>query len=299
MDDLETMPDSGIDEQATPSTEDVQSTEAAPTGEPQAPPQEEFSPSWIDEDQSSQNTGYQQTASPTPQWNGPPQGYNYPQQGYQQAPPQQNQQQLTDEQLSRFVQNPNGYVDELVNQRIMQTVGPLAGSYQQLERNAVQYMRAQTQSKINETAPHVDRAYKEVLNKDEGFSTNKAVRERTDASLKQMYNEACRAAQAGDFSKLEHFRDPDFYDLVLTAAKLKQSTKQLHERANLWATDSRNWRTTSRRPNPRNPRRSKGDPPQTGTRGRGALYRKHEEVRRPDYLGRAVRDGRYGTPISK
>ena len=187
MDDLETTPDSGIDEQATPSTEETQSTEAVQTGAPQAEPQEEFTPSWIDEDQSS--PGYQQTASPTPQqWSGPPQGYHYSQQGYPQAPPQQSQQQLTDEQLSRFVQNPSGYVDELVNQRIMQTVGPLAGSYQQLERNAVQYMRAQTQSKINETAPHVDRAYKEVLNKDEGFSTNKAVRERTDASLKQMYN---------------------------------------------------------------------------------------------------------------
>lgn len=218
MADPEPTPDSETVEQATPSTE------AAPAGEPQAPPQEEFSPAWIDGDADSGNgrsEGYQQTQSQAPQWSPPPPQYQQP----PPQPPQPTQQQLTDAQLERFVQNPNGYVDELVNQRMMQTVGPLAGSYQNLERNAVQYMQSQTRSRIDETAPHVERGFKEVLNKDEAFSTNKAVRERTDKALRDMYGEACRSAQGGDFSKLEHFKDPDFYDLVLTAAKRKSKYK--------------------------------------------------------------------------
>jgi uncharacterized protein (DUF4415 family) len=105
--------------------------------------------------------------------------------------------------LDRFIDDPDGYIDQLLQARLAEQTSPLA--YQQ-------YMMAQQVQQIRDTftasaSSQADKALKEsykYLNKDRAFRTNKNIQQRIESTLRDMREQAVMQARNGNFGPLNN-----------------------------------------------------------------------------------------------
>jgi len=171
-----------------PEPEQPQQVESKPQPEPEAPPIE---PDWL---------------GAPPAYREPPQQQPY----YQPQVPQYQQQQVQQQQrkqpvgsLDRFIDDPDGYIDQILQARMAEQTTPLA--YQQ-------YMMAQQVQQIRDTftsnaAGQADNALKsayKTLNKDASFRSNKNIQARIESTLRGMREQAVMQARNGNFGPLNN-----------------------------------------------------------------------------------------------
>lgn len=187
---------------------EVESTPVADSEAEQSPEssEPEIAPEWLNEDFGSFENTQRQV----------PQGYQQQAQYEQRQQPQRpDKQQL----LESFVNDPDGTLNRLVEQRLMEYVGPMAYQLQETRSSAQNFIRAQTQSAVQQARKAIESGYKEVLNKDEAFRTNKGVRARVENAMRGMYVEAVQAASRGDVGQLQNLSNPMVLDVALYMAR--------------------------------------------------------------------------------
>jgi hypothetical protein len=175
--------------------------------------EEEYAPSWFAEVQ-------QAMENPILPGIGPPQPPPMPPPGYPpQAPPMYQQPQGRDpryQDIDQLFENPRGYVASILNQGMQQYQQQYIGQTQQ---EIARVMHANATNAMYNAKQAIDRGYSEVLNKDNSFRANPAVREIVDGTLKTMSLRAANAAYNGDFNQARQFENPRFYSALVSAAK--------------------------------------------------------------------------------
>ena len=189
----------------------------APTPEPTQPapePEPMIEPDWLD------SVGAVEEPD-EPRGRRREEYYDEPQRGYQQQP--QHQPEDTETRLRRFVQDPDRYIDTLVEQRFRerfdQSLGPVAYQLQQIDQRTNTWLSAQAENAIAKAKDDVSRAYRDVFSKDDGFRRNDKVRKQVETTLRGMLNQATAEARGGYPQKLMMFSHPGFYNTFLAAAK--------------------------------------------------------------------------------
>lgn len=166
---------------------------ATPEPEPSEPP---VAPSWLDERPPVREPERDEPRYAPPQY--APQ--QYPQYAQQQPPAPH-----TKRGLDAFIDDPDGYINSLVEsrleQRINQAIGPLAYQQQMIAGMTNQMREAQFRSVKGQADASIKKAY-DAFNKDKTFRTNKNVQRRIEGTLKGLYAQAVEAAQYGDLSQL-------------------------------------------------------------------------------------------------
>lgn len=192
-------------ETAPESTEPEPVVDSAPSqAEPEpAPDLPEVEPTWLDEPDEPERPAYNQA--------------DYPQSYHTQ--PQEPQKPPSKNVLESFVNDPEGTLDKLVTERMMQHLGPMAYQLQNTQLMSQQFIRAQAQSSIQQARKAIENGYKEVLNKDEAFRGHKGVRTRVESAMKGMYQQAAQAAMQGDPRRLSELSSPVFLKAALYIAK--------------------------------------------------------------------------------
>jgi len=185
--------------------------EPAPEAEPELPPVE---PDWLNE-----------PAMPEPQWPqaaAPQYQYEQPRQEFSQrqsqVPPQPAG---VDAALQSFVDNPIGWVDNILSQREQQLVGPIAQQQQQIAGMTAVLMN----NYIAEGTSHADatirKAYN-VFNRDATFRADKAMQSTIKGTLQGMKQRAeYEARTTGNFAPLRALANLDETDMVATLAYMK------------------------------------------------------------------------------
>lgn len=180
-------------------------TEPEVAAEPALDDLPEVAPTWLDEPE--------EPTAPAPQ---------YQQQGYsQQAQWEQPQAQKPPSKstLESFVNDPDGTIDRLVNERLMQHLGPMAYQLQNTQMTSQRFIQAQAQSAVQQARKAVESGYKEVLNKDEAFRSHKGVQDRVNRAMRGMWQQASIAAMQGDPRRLQELSNPVTLKAALYMAK--------------------------------------------------------------------------------
>lgn len=157
--------------------------------EPEAPPVE---PEWL--------------SAPPPQPQQPQQQYYQEQpQYYQQPQPQQQRQQQRQPSgsLDRFIDDPDGYIDQLLQARLAEQTTPLAYQQYQMAQQVQQIRDTFTSSALSQADNALKGAYKH-LNKDSAFRTSKSIQGRIENTLRGMREQAVMQARAGNFGPLNN-----------------------------------------------------------------------------------------------
>lgn len=158
--------------------------------EPDAPPIE---PDWL--------------SAPPVQPPQPPQQYYQEQpQYYQQQQPQYQQRQPQKQPsgaLDRFIDDPDGYIDQLLQARLAEQTTPLAYQQYQMAQQVQQIRDTFTASASSQADKAIKDSYK-YLNKDAAFRTNKSIQGRIESTLRGMREQAMMQARAGNFGPLNN-----------------------------------------------------------------------------------------------
>lgn len=191
MDFLEDTPEQGIESFRQGLTDPEPPAPAAPPpapeppAEPEAPP---VAPDWL-------NAPPPQ--APPQQYYEPPPQPQYQQPAYQPyVPPPQ-----TKAGLEAFVDDPDSYINRLVEQRVAQAFVPLAYQQQAVAQMTNQMRDAQVRYTASQADSALKKAY-EVFNQDKSFRTNKNIQNRIAATLSGLRQQALHAAQNGDMTQL-------------------------------------------------------------------------------------------------
>lgn len=201
----------GVDEPA-PEPEPEQQQETAP--EPQAEPEPEpVAPSWLDE------------APPEPQYQPepgyPPQpGPQYPPNVPQGVPTQNVPQPGTQRGLEAFVDNPDGYISALVEQRLNSALSPLAQQQQMMMGVTQQMYESQLNSVKGQADSGIKRAY-ERFNQDSTFRSNKQLQSRIENTFRGLRRQAEMAARNGDFGPMMNLASINDGHIAATLAAAK------------------------------------------------------------------------------
>jgi len=177
--------------------------------EPEMPPVE---PDWL-------------SAAPEPQPQYPPQ---QPQYQYEPQPPQYPQQPQVppqpagvDAALQTFVDNPDGWLDQKLQQRDQQLVGPLAQQQQQQANITAMLMNNYVTEGISQADASVRKAY-EIFNRDASFRSDKEMQNTIQGTLQGMKQRAEYEARAtGNFAPLRALANLDESDMEATLAYMK------------------------------------------------------------------------------
>ena len=135
----------------------------------------------------------------------PPQQYYQEQpQYYQQPPPQQRQpQRQSTGALDRFIDDPDGYIDQLLQARLAEQTTPLAYQQHMMAQQVQQIRDTFTNSALSQADSALKGAYK-TLNKDSSFRTSKNIQGRIENTLRGMREQAVMQARAGNFGPLNN-----------------------------------------------------------------------------------------------
>jgi len=182
--------------------------------EPQTQTEEEFAPSWFSEIQEAMANPQLPGVGPSMPMPQPPPGYppQTPPQ-YQQPPPGRDPRY---QDIDQLFENPRGYVASILNQGMQQYQHQYMAQTQQ---EIARVMHANATNAMYNAKQSIDRGYAEVLNKDNSFRANPAVREIVDGTLKTMSLRAANAAYNGDYNQARVFENPRFYSALVSAAK--------------------------------------------------------------------------------
>ena len=197
-----TAPEPVVESPATETETQTQTTE------------EEYAPSWFSEVQQAMD-------NPILPGIGPPQPPPMPPPGYPPQPPPMYQQPapVRDpryQDIDQLFENPRGYVASILNQGMQQYQQQYTA---QTQGEIARVMHANATNAMYNAKQAIDRGYSEVLNKDNSFRANPAVREIVDGTLKTMSLRAANAAYNGDFNQARQFENPRFYAALVSAAK--------------------------------------------------------------------------------
>jgi hypothetical protein len=182
--------------------------EAAP--EPELPPVE---PDWLSA-----------PAQPEP----PPQQYQ-PDYNYQQQPPQQQYPQqpqvpqygTPDAALQTFVDNPDGWADQKIEQRLAARDQQIAQQNQAIQNMTGMLMQDRMTEAVTGANAAVQRAYT-VFNKDTSFRSNKDMQRSLQATLQGMRQKAeYEARTTGNFEPLRTLSNLSESDMEATLAYMK------------------------------------------------------------------------------
>jgi hypothetical protein len=187
----------------------------APETEPQTQTtDEEFAPSWFSEIQEAMANPQLPGVGPSMPMPQPPPGYPpQPPPQYQQPPPGRDPRY---QDIDQLFENPRGYVASILNQGMQQYQHQYMAQTQQ---EIARVMHANATNAMYNAKQSIDRGYAEVLNKDNSFRANPAVREIVDGTLKTMSLRAANAAYNGDYNQARVFENPRFYSALVSAAK--------------------------------------------------------------------------------
>lgn len=177
----------GAEVEPEPAPEPVPEPEAAPAQE-EAPPVE---PDWLSAPEPEPQPRQQEYYQPQPQ-----------QQQYQQPP-----QPVKRGDLNAFIEDPDGYIDRLVAQRLdyvnQQALTPLMYQQQMLAQE-FQGIRANSQkSALSQADAAIRGAYKE-FNKDSAFRSNPRLQERIKGVFAGLRQNALAEAQRGNYGPLSN-----------------------------------------------------------------------------------------------
>jgi len=164
--------------------EQQQEAQPEPEAQPEAP---EIGPDWL----------YQ--PPPQPQQAPPQQYYQEPQyqQPAQASPPPPN----TRRGLDAFIENPDAYIDSLVQDRLVQAVGPIMQQQQALFGMTDHVRRSQTRAIASQAELGIKNAYK-AFNKDPDFKSNPQLQQKINSTMQTLYNQALAAAEYGNYTQL-------------------------------------------------------------------------------------------------
>jgi len=135
----------------------------------------------------------------------PEQRYAPPQQQQYQQPPPQNAPQHAPSggSLEAFIENPDAYIERIVQARVAQQVGPL---YQDHQRVAMEQQRSR-ETTANSMLSQADGAIKKAygaFNQDPAFRSNPNLQGRLENTLRGIREQAIEAARFGDFTPLNN-----------------------------------------------------------------------------------------------
>lgn len=177
--------------------------------------EEEFAPTWFTEIQAAMANPQIGPPMPIPtQPPMPPPGYPPQPPPMYQQPPQGRDPRYQD--IDQLFENPRGYVASILNQGMQQYQQQYMA---QTQNEIARVMHANATNAMYNAKQAIDRGYSEVLNKDNSFRSNPAVREIVDGTLKTMSLKAANAAYNGDFNQARQFENPRFYAALVSAAK--------------------------------------------------------------------------------
>jgi hypothetical protein len=182
--------------------------------EPQTQTEEEFAPSWFSEIQEAMANPQLPGVGPSMPMPQPPPGYPpQPPPQYQQPPPGRDPRY---QDIDQLFENPRGFVASMLNHGMQQYQHQYMAQTQQ---EIARVMHANATNAMYNAKQSIDRGYAEVLNKDNSFRANPAVREIVDGTLKTMSLRAANAAYNGDYNQARVFENPRFYSALVSAAK--------------------------------------------------------------------------------
>jgi len=198
-------------------TEPEPETAPQPAPEPEAAPEPEpepVAPSWLDEP----------AHSPQPEY--PPQApADYPHNVPQYPPQAHIPQPGTQRGLEAFVNDPDNYINALVEQRLNQAIAPLAQSQQMMMGVTNQMLESQIRTVKTQADSGIKRAY-DRFNKDSSFKSNRALQGRIENAFRGLRANAEMAARNGDFTamlNLANMTDAHI-SATLAAAKAMEGT---------------------------------------------------------------------------
>lgn len=206
-------PDTGAETEELVLDQEQAVPEPTPPPEPVAPEPEPQAPEWL------RDIGAPPEPEQPAQPAAPPQQPQQPQQPYYQYP----QQPTADQNLERFVQDPNGYIrqqaEQIAQQMFERQLGPVAYNLQQMEQKVNAHSQVSASNLVNQTLGVVDQAYRSVIGKDRAYRENEQVKNYVDTQMKDMLANAAQRAYAGDPSALQMFHKPSFARVFMAAAR--------------------------------------------------------------------------------
>lgn len=182
--------------------------------ETQTQTEEEFAPTWFSDIQAAMDNPQLGPVGPSMPPPMPPPGYPPQSPPMYHGPPQGRDPRYQD--IDQLFENPRGYVASILNQGMQQYQQQYMAQTQQ---EIARVMHANATNAMYNAKQAIDRGYSEVLNKDNSFRSNPAVREIVDGTLKTMSLRAANAAYNGDFNQARQFENPRFYSALVSAAK--------------------------------------------------------------------------------
>ena len=106
-----------------------------------------------------------------------------------------------DRQLASFVDDPDAYVDALVERRVAQRIEPLMHQVESSRARQDSFLHANAQENINAARGAIERAYN-VFNQDEAFLQDHRIQTQIGRTFDTMYREAVYNAKQGNFAPI-------------------------------------------------------------------------------------------------
>ena len=189
---------------AAPDPEPAPAPEPGPVAEtePEAPPVE---PSWLSAPQREPEPRY----APQPQQQSPPS---------QQYAPQVRQ--PSGGNLEAFIENPDAYIERIVQERVAQQVGPLYLDHQRVAMEQQRVRETTANSVLGQADQAIKKAYG-AFNQDPAFRSNPNLQGRLEGTLKGIREQAIEAARFGDLGPLHNLANMNdgHYRAALAAAR--------------------------------------------------------------------------------
>jgi hypothetical protein len=148
----------------------------------------------------------------------PPHYYEQPPQQQYFEPPQRPQ--VRRGSLESFVDNPDEYISQVLEQRLAAVQGPLAYQQQMIAASLNNMRNVYTTSAIRQAETALRDAYKE-FNKDSAFRSNKRLQQRVENTLRGLMGQAVQAAQAGNYEPLTNLSGMNAAHVRATLAAAK------------------------------------------------------------------------------
>lgn len=116
-------------------------------------------------------------------------------------PPPQKPKEFVDRQLANFVDDPDGYVDALVERRVAQRIAPLLQEVQDARMKQDSFLTANAQENIGAARAAIERAY-DIFNQDEVFVNDRRIQTQVGKTFDTMYRDAVYNAKQGNFGPI-------------------------------------------------------------------------------------------------
>jgi len=130
----------------------------------------------------------------TPQY--PPHQPSYP------PAPAQKPREIVERQLATFIDDPDAWVDQLVERRLEQRLAPILGQVGNAYNATNSLMQSQAKAGISNARRAIERAYDQVFNQDDDFLSNPRIQTEVGKMLDNMFQEASVRAYHGDFGPI-------------------------------------------------------------------------------------------------